>query len=278
MLSDRPYRPGLSREAALAEIERNAGGQFHPAVAKAFVAVQRGVEPYSALTPEEREDLRGAATPYQVPVIPGARDLRDQPELAAFGGLIAALAGVGFGQVWLIVSGAAIAVVGALLRAVIRLRAGRLRSAISAALAAGSRTEVFDRLAAVLESSVRWEWAGLVDWEEGAVDGGLERSLGGAPADHALMSWLVREAESREELLTAGAGELAWPDDGVFIGLPLRRENSALVGFVVLRTPRLLPRHAREALVASLDAIGLALAERPALAGGAEAPRELAAL
>jgi HD-GYP domain-containing protein (c-di-GMP phosphodiesterase class II) len=280
MLSERPYRPGLPREAALAEIERNAGGQFHPGVAKAFVAVQRGQEPYSALTPEEQEELRGAATSYRVPAIPGARDLKDQPELAAVGGLIAALAGVGFGQVWLIFGGAAVAAVGALLRAVIRFRAARLCSAISATLGARSRSEVFDGLATVLEGSVRWEWAGLVHWEEGGVDGRLARSLGEAPPAHALMSWLVREAESREELLTADTGELAWPDEGVFVGLPLRRENSALVGFVVLRTPRLLPRHARAALVASLDAIGLALAERPAVAAdGAEAPRrKLAAL
>ena len=45
MTTDRPYRPGLSHEAALMEIERNAGTQFHPAVAKAFVAVQRGFDP-----------------------------------------------------------------------------------------------------------------------------------------------------------------------------------------------------------------------------------------
>ena len=45
MTTDRPYRAGLSHEAALMEIERNAGTQFHPAVAKAFVAVQRGVDP-----------------------------------------------------------------------------------------------------------------------------------------------------------------------------------------------------------------------------------------
>jgi hypothetical protein len=56
--------------------------------------------------------------------------------------------------------------------------------------------------------------------------------------------------------------------------LPLRRENSALVGFVVLRTPRLLPRHVRAALAGSLDAIGLALAERPAQQAGPE-PRAL---
>src|SRR5207253_4869818 len=51
MVSDRPYRPGLSKDEALVEIERHIGSQFHPAVAKAFVAVQRGLEPYSALTP-----------------------------------------------------------------------------------------------------------------------------------------------------------------------------------------------------------------------------------
>jgi len=277
MLSDRPYRPGLPPEVALAEIERNAGTQFHPAVAKAFVAVQRGQEPYSTLTPDEQDELRGAAAPYRVPVIPGTRDLKDQPELAAFGGLIAALAGIGLGQDWLIGAGIAVAGAGALLRATIRFRAERLRSAIAAALAMGSRADVFDRLASVLEHSVHCRWTGLVAWEEGAVDGALERSRGDGPAAHALMSWLVREAESREELLTAPARELAWPEDGVFVALPLRRENSALVGFVVLGLPRVLPRHARSALVGSLDAIGLALAETPAAAAQAPEP-QLAAL
>jgi len=277
MLSDRPYRPGLPPEVALAEIERNAGTQFHPAVAKAFVAVQRGQEPYSTLTPDEQDELRGAAAPYRVPVIPGTRDLKDQPELAAFGGLIAALAGIGLGQDWLIGAGIAVAGAGALLRATIRFRAERLRSAIAAALAAGSRADVFDRLASVLEHSVHCRWTGLVAWEEGAVDGALERSRGDGPAAHALMSWLVREAESREELPTAPARELAWPEDGVFVALPLRRENSALVGFVVLGLPRVLPRHARSALVGSLDAIGLALAETPAAAAEAPEP-QLAAL
>jgi hypothetical protein len=116
-----------------------------------------------------------------------------------------------------------------------------------------------------------------VAWEEGAVDGVLERSRGEGPAVHALMSWLVREGESDEELPAAPARELAWPQDGVFVALPLRRENSALVGFVVLGLPRVLPRHARSALVASIDAIGLALAESPVAV--AEAPqRQLAAL
>ncbi|MGH2995783.1 MAG: HD-GYP domain-containing protein, partial [Gaiellaceae bacterium] len=59
MCSDRPYRRGLSEDEALAEIERNAGTQFHPAVAKAFVAQRRGLDPISALSSAEYDELRG---------------------------------------------------------------------------------------------------------------------------------------------------------------------------------------------------------------------------
>lgn len=41
MTSDRPYRQGLSDEAALAEIERSAGTQFDPALALSFVRMMR---------------------------------------------------------------------------------------------------------------------------------------------------------------------------------------------------------------------------------------------
>src|SRR4029078_10466124 len=96
--SDWPYRPGLSVEQALAEIEANIGTQFHPAVAKAFIALQRGQDPYSALTVEEQEELRSAAAPHYVPHLPGAGDLRERPELLALGGLVARLAGGGLDQ------------------------------------------------------------------------------------------------------------------------------------------------------------------------------------
>ena len=102
MTSDRPYRAGLSTEEALAEIERNIGTQFHPTVAKAFVALQRGQDPFSALTAEEREEIRGASTPYRVPDIRGARRLRERPELVALAGVIGALGGVGLDQLWLV--------------------------------------------------------------------------------------------------------------------------------------------------------------------------------
>ena len=38
MRADRPYRKALSREAAVAELKKGAGGQFDPAVVVAFLA------------------------------------------------------------------------------------------------------------------------------------------------------------------------------------------------------------------------------------------------
>jgi HD-GYP domain-containing protein (c-di-GMP phosphodiesterase class II) len=266
MTSDRPYRPGLAPEQALAEIELNIGTQFHPAVAKAFVAVQRGQDPFSALTPEEQEQLRGASTPYRVPDVRGARDLKERPELVALAGLIAGLAGVGLDQRWLVATGGAVAFLGLVLRAWVRFRANRLARALASALAASDRTRMFEGLSHVLESATGSEWIALISWQEDGLGGEIELSkgdlsAGDGPHERALMSWLVREAESRDELLTTSGHELG--GEGAYLALPLRRENSALTGFVVLRTPRALQRHVGAALSGSLDAIGLALAPGP---------------
>jgi hypothetical protein len=56
--------------------------------------------------------------------------------------------------------------------------------------------------------------------------------------------------------------------EGVVIALPLRRDNSALVGFVVVAAPKLPPRHVELALLDSLDEIGLALADHPGTPAG----------
>jgi HD-GYP domain-containing protein (c-di-GMP phosphodiesterase class II) len=262
MTSDRPYRAGLSTEEALAEIERNVGTQFHPAVAKAFVAVQRGQDPYVALTADEQEELRSSAAPYRVPDLRGARDLKERPDLVALGGVVGALAGVGLDQPWLAVAGGIVSCTGVVLHLWGRFLAERLRRALAAALVANERAVVFERLGNVLESAARSDWIALVSWEEDGLGGSLELTRGDGPQETALMSWLVREAESRAELLTAPAHELGG-QEGAYVALPLHRENSALVGFVVLRTPRALRRHVRAALSGSLDTIGLALAERP---------------
>jgi len=261
MTSDRPYRAGLGIEDALAEIERNIGTQFHPTVAKAFVALQRGEDPFSVLTPEEREEIRGASTPYRVPDLRGARRLRERPELVALAGVIAALGGVGLEQLWLVAAGIAAATIGFLLQAWVRLRANRLARALASALAAGERQRVFEALDHLLQETSRSDWVALVQWQEDGLGGEIELSRGQGPPEITLMSWLVREAESRDDLLVTPANELG--GDGAYIALPLRRENSALTGFLVLHSPSALQRHVATALNSSLDAIGLALAPRP---------------
>ena len=76
------------------------------------------------------------------------------------------------------------------------------------------------------------------------------------------MSWLVREAESRDELLTAAATSSA--ADGAYVALPLRRENSALDRASSSSAPRRAAASRRHgAATRRCDAIGLALAPRP---------------
>jgi putative nucleotidyltransferase with HDIG domain len=268
MTTDRPYRPGLSREAALREIERNAGTQFHPAVAKAFVAVQRGLDPIDVLSAEELEEIRGASTPYRIGLA-GASDLKDRPELVALGGVVLSLAGLGFGQDWLAASGAGIAVAGLGLRGLVRVRAERAAAAVRRALGpADDREDAFDRLSGAVARLWLHEWIGLVVWDEDGLGGSIQHARGaGAPQPAALTGWLVREAESGVDTLVAPGAELG--TDGIVVALPLRRDNSALVGFLVVAARRLASRHVELALFESLDEIGLALADRPVLDGGA---------
>ena len=263
MTTDRPFRPALSREDALAEIERNSGTQFHPAVAKAFVAVERGHEPTAVLGPDELAQLRDAAIPYRLPVIPGARDLRDRPELIAIAGVTLALVAAAFSQLELVLAGCAVGLLGLLLYVRRRARVAQLTLALLDAVAhTASREASFDELMTVLGRACGTTWSGLIDWEEDGLGGHVARERGtDGPHLAVVTSWLVREAESGETLLLAGGFELQ--HDGVVVALPLRRENSALVGFVVLALPRRLPAHVELALTDAADELALALAHRP---------------
>jgi HD-GYP domain-containing protein (c-di-GMP phosphodiesterase class II) len=267
MTTDRPYRPGLSREAALMEIERNAGTQFHPAVAKGFVALQRGLDPITVLSPEELHEIRGASAPYRIGLT-GLGDLKERPETVALGGIVLALAGLGFDQPWLAASGGGVAVAGLALRALIRVRADRAAAAVQRAVGTGDdRGRVFGRLADTVGRLWPHEWMGLVSWDEDGLGGSVDDSAGGGgPAAAALTGWLVREAESGADAIVAPGAELG--RDGIAVALPLRRDNSALIGFLVVVAGKLPPRHVELALLDSLDELGLALAERPPLDGG----------
>ncbi len=267
MTTDRPYRPGLSQEAALMEIERNAGTQFHPAVAKAFVAVQRGLDPTTVLSPEELHEIRGASAPYRIGVT-GLTDLKERPETVALGGIVLALAGLGFDQPWLAASGGGVAVAGLALRGLVRVRADRAAAAVQRALGSGGdRGCVFGRLAETVGGLWPHEWIGLLSWDEDGLGGTIEHAVGGdAPAPAALTGWLVREAESGGAAIVAPGAELG--HDGIAVALPLRRDNSALIGFLVVVARKLPPRHVELALLGSLDELGLALSEGPLLDGG----------
>ena len=263
MTTDRPYRPGLSQEAALMEIERNAGTQFHPAVAKAFVAVQRGFDPATVLTAEELGEIRSASAPYRIGLA-GLSDLKERPETVAVGGLVLALAGLGFDQPWLAAAGAGVAVAGLALRAVVRMRADRAATAVQRAL---SGRDVFGRLVDAVGRAWRYDWIGHVSWDEDGLGGSIVHEAGGdAPAQAALAGWLVREAESGTAAIVAPGAELGRA--GVAVALPLRRDDSALIGFLVVLAAKLPPRHLELALLDSLDELGLALAEGPVLDGG----------
>jgi hypothetical protein len=263
MTHDRPFRPALSREDALAELERNSGTQFHPTVAKAFVAVERGQDPTIVLSGSELAELRDAAVPYRLPMIPGARDLRDRPELIAIAGFALALVAAAFQQLEIALVGAAVGLFGLLFY--VRRGAGvasLVKSLLDAAAGASGREESFDEVAAALERACGATWCGLIDWEEDGLGGSVSRERGtDGPHLAVLTSWLVREAESGDTLLSAGGFELQ--HEGVVVALPLRRENGALVGFLVLALPRRLPAHVELALIEGADELALALASRP---------------
>jgi hypothetical protein len=189
--------------------------------------------------------------------------VKERPELLALGGVVVALAGLGFDQEWLAIAGAGVTAAGVILAGLVRVRAERAAAALRRALSAGEdRRTTFERLVAAVDRRWRREWIGLVSWDDDGLGGSVEHSSGGdPPPPAALTGWLVREAESGTEAIVAPGAELG--RDGVAVALPLRRDNSALVGFLVVTAPKLPPRHVELALLDTLDEIGLALADRP---------------
>jgi putative nucleotidyltransferase with HDIG domain len=266
MTTDRAYRRGLSKDEALDEIVRNMGTQFHPEVAAAFVAVQCGIPLEDVFTDEQLAQFRNAAVPFRIRALPRFSELKDRPELLALSGLVVTLVGLGFRELAIAIFGGALAVVGVVLYGVSRMRAERVRESISAAIQGFDRDSVFDALVAALEHAWPLESAVLVDWEEDGLGGRSARAHGKPPAESAVMSWLVRDADSGAGVHVAPGAEIG--REGVAVALPLRRETSALAGFLVLTAPRLPARHVELAMLEAVDEVGLALAGRPESGGG----------
>lgn len=261
MTSDRPYRQGLAPEVALAEIEAGAGRQFHPAVAKAFVALRRGENPVAALDRAELDELRHLSLRRRGSWRACSSAVARRLEIPAAGGLILALAGVGAGATAAAVAGAAVAGALGVWMATERRRVRLLSVAIGAvAEGASTRDELFDGLVRAIARSAGLGWAGLVAWSERRVDGAveLERSSGfTAPSEIALTSWLVREADGFDDVVVTAGAELG--GDGTYVAVPLR-SGASVLGYVVLAFPRDLPVHVERALRAGADELGRAFA------------------
>jgi HD-GYP domain-containing protein (c-di-GMP phosphodiesterase class II) len=263
MTTDRPFRPALSREEALAEIERWSGTQFHPTLARAFAAVQRGVPVAEVLSAEELDALRDACTPQRRAGLGsvGVRLLSPVP-VALVGGLVA-LVGISVDVLELAAVGAAAALFGAGSAALHEIRARRLSSAVVRALGEDWNDPelVFDRVAGRLQRAGA-SWIGLVAWNGDGLGGSIVRTLGDdGPEEAALVSWLVRHADTGEGVFPAGIFDLGSPS--AHLAVPLRRETAELAGFLVLASPRPPAAHVTQSLGTNLHALGLALAPRP---------------
>jgi putative nucleotidyltransferase with HDIG domain len=266
MTSDRPYRRGLSPDVALAEIEAGSGTQFHPLVARAFVALQRGEDPLEALSQSELRELRRAAHARRRPL---GHSLRLRPEAAVGGAVIGALCAFGLGAPLLAPPILALGLAALAADQVERFRARRLAALMRAALAPSrSAQSAFAAICAGLTGACPLGWAGLVAWREHECRGSLEASFGstGGPGETALTSWFLREAETTDRVIVAAQGELG--GGLVHLGVPLRGEQG-LHGYLVLAVAG-ADRRLERALGACAEELALTLspsaaADRPRL-------------
>jgi putative nucleotidyltransferase with HDIG domain len=252
MTSDRSYRKGLPTELALAEIEKAAGTQFHPIVAKAFVALVRGSDPLSVLTPAERHVLHSSGITDRPETLPDVlRRLARRQEAGAAIAVAGALTAFGLGSRYGAALGGIVALSLLALRLAHSLRARDLRVRLLGTLTAASDTELIARLACELVPA-GLAWAGLVAWREqdlAAVTEIAHTCGSDGPPDSALSSWLLREAEASEGLLVAPARELGHPGQLAVVRF---RASTAVAGYLVLLFSGATPQHVELALAGCL--------------------------
>ena len=265
MTTERPFRPRMTREEALAEIERESGEQFHPVIARAFVAVQRGQDPTDVLSAEELAEIRDAATPHTAPV-PTLGEVFRRPEVAALTGGALILVGLGTTIFPVAAAGAVVTLIGLKTWHSARCRVARLTKALAETAEAGDQAQMFGSFVDVVDKPETWPiaYAAFVDWNEDG-SGGTVRFERGThqPPESSVVSWLLREAESGAGVVVDEGVEL--PSAGFSAALPLRRDNSSLVGFVVLCAEHEPPGYVLRALKSCIDTLGPAFGEaRPA--------------
>jgi HD-GYP domain-containing protein (c-di-GMP phosphodiesterase class II) len=245
MITDRPYRPALSRAEALQELLRGAGHQFHPTIATAFVAFQRGLDPRAALTPADRRGLLNRGRPsFGRSVFQGA-DLTPPAcvGLAAFGG---ALLGLGAGWPLLTLAGGVLAACALAYRVAVERRGRRLAHTLRASTTRG--VAGLDIAVAVVGA----EWAGLIAWDLQALSARivLESSTAGSgkPTQESLSSWLLRDGDT-PGVLVASKEELGCA--GIVLAVPVADEGRAVTEWLAFRFASRPSRAAEVALVQS---------------------------
>lgn len=266
MTTDKPFRRRMSREEALLEIERESGSQFHPVIAKAFVALQRGQDPAQVLTAEELAEIRDASAPPPS-TLPTFGEVFHRPEVTALAGGALLLVGLGTTLLPLVAAGAVTTLAGLKLWHSRRRRVSRLTTALLETVShAADHAQMFGSFVDAIDKEAVWPlvYAAFVEWAEDGSGGTARLERGGhRPPDTAIVSWLLREAESGAGLVVDEGVEL--PSVGFSAALPLRRDNSLLVGFILLCGENEPPAHVLPALEACVDALGPAFGEaRPA--------------
>jgi len=262
MTTEKPFRRRLTREEALQEIERGSGTQFHPVIAKAFVALQRRQDPADVVSPEDLAAIRDASVPPRASLA-GPAVASHRAELVALAGGGLCLVGLGTGLTPLAAAGAVVALTGLKLWHLTRRRAARFGVALDHAVRVpGDQGHIFGSVVDAVEQAWALGYAALVKWQDESSAGVIELERGGeAPSETSLVSWLLREAESGAEVAVDDGREL--PGTGAAVAIPLRRENSALVGFLVLCGPDQPPAHVVPALESRLGPLGVAFGEAP---------------
>jgi putative nucleotidyltransferase with HDIG domain len=272
MTSDRTYRRGLPVEEALAEIERHAGSQFHPALARAFVALMRGRDAAAVLTEDELLEIRALGRRRRRRWIPvrGPLPVELAPPVAVIAGLLALAAG----RLVLAALGFFAAAVAFMLLKLEDTRGQRLATRLAGALAPqASRSQAFARFRSEFAELCDLRWAGVLTWRERECIGLLELEWSGgaeAPSETSLCGWFVREAESNSPILVVPGAELGRGD--THLAVPLRRDDE-VVGCLFVAVAGRVPRSLREGLGAVAPELSARLApgEGQALARRLEA-------
>jgi GGDEF domain-containing protein len=236
MTSDRPYRPALTKDEALKELLDKSGTQFHPLVARAFVAVLSGETIESRLSSQEISLLksqfrRPRTASFRLPAL-------WQPRPAFLASILIALglAGLRVAPAWVYAIPLSVSVLSATAWAWTAAQLRRRRRRAEHALERGLSADT------VLSEAGLAGSAGWLSLNTGALPSALPGLSSTALAE--VQSWALRRHDASVVSLTSGATV-------VFSGAT---KNNCHYVLVLIRPPRRRERELVEWIAAALAA------------------------